>query len=129
MRLVTHKTTNEVFALKILHKAPITEGKQAEHIINELSVMEECRHPFCVQLRGAYQDQDCLYLLQEWVPGGELFHHLDVRGSFDEPTAQFYAATVLTALEYLHNKGIIYRDLKPENLLLDAQVRPHVAHQ
>lgn len=60
---------------------------------------------------------------QEWVPGGELFHHLDVEGAFDEPTAMFYAANVLLALDFLHNKGIVYRDLKPENLLLDTQVR------
>lgn len=60
---------------------------------------------------------------QEWVAGGELFHHLDLEGAFDEPTAMFYAANVLMALEFLHNKGIVYRDLKPENLLLDTQVR------
>ncbi len=59
---------------------------------------------------------------QEWVPGGELFHHLDVEGAFDEPTAMFYAANVLLALEFLHSKGIVYRDLKPENLLMDTQV-------
>lgn len=59
--------------------------------------------------------------LQEWVPGGELFHHLDLEGAFDEPTAMFFAASVLLSLESLHVKGIVYRDLKPENLLLDAQ--------
>lgn len=59
------------------------------------------------------------WILQEWVPGGELFHHLDLEGSFDEATAMFYAANVLLALEFLHSKGIVYRDLKPENLLLD----------
>lgn len=61
-------------------------------------------------------------IVQEWVAGGELFHHLDLEGAFDEPTAMFYAANVLMALEFLHNKGIVYRDLKPENLLLDTQV-------
>ena len=53
--------------------------------------------------------------------GGELFHHLDLAGAFDEATAMFYAANVLLALEHLHSRGLVYRDLKPENLLLDAQ--------
>jgi serine/threonine protein kinase len=68
----------------------------------------------------------CCYttaILQEWVPGGELFHHLDIEGSFSDATACFYAANVLLALECLHARGIVYRDLKPENLLLDTQVR------
>lgn len=63
------------------------------------------------------------------MPGGELFHHLDVEGAFDEPTAMFYAANVLLALEFLHSKGIVYRDLKPENLLLDTQVRVGVCER
>jgi serine/threonine protein kinase len=61
--------------------------------------------------------------VQEWVPGGELFHHLDIEGSFSDATACFYAANVLLAMECLHARGVVYRDLKPENLLLDTQVR------
>jgi serine/threonine protein kinase len=61
-------------------------------------------------------------VLQEWVPGGELFHHLDIEGSFSDAAACFYAANVLLALECLHARGIVYRDLKPENLLLDYKV-------
>ncbi|GIL52865.1 hypothetical protein Vafri_8639 [Volvox africanus] len=122
VRVVRNIKTNEVYALKVMHKAPIVESKQIEHVINERKILEEaCAHPFCVRICGAYQDRSSLYLLQEWVPGGELFHHLDVEGAFDEPTAMFYAANVLLALEFLHNKGIVYRDLKPENLLLDTQ--------
>ncbi|PNW86201.1 hypothetical protein CHLRE_02g076900v5 [Chlamydomonas reinhardtii] len=122
VRVVRNIKTNEVYALKVMHKAPIVESKQIEHVINERKILEEaCTHPFCVRLCGAYQDKASLYLLQEWVPGGELFHHLDVEGAFDEPTAMFYAANVLLALEFLHAKGIVYRDLKPENLLLDTQ--------
>jgi len=121
VRLVRNVKSNDVYALKLMHKAPIVESKQIEHVINERRILEEANHPLCVQLRGAYQDKSALYLLQEWVPGGELFHHLDLEGAFDEPTAMFFAANVLLALEFLHNKGIVYRDLKPENLLLDAQ--------
>lgn len=104
-----------------MHKAPIVESKQIEHVLNERRILEEANYPLCVQLKGAYQDKRSLYLLQEWVPGGELFHHLDLEGAFDEATAMFFASNVLLALEFLHEKGIVYRDLKPENLLLDAQ--------
>jgi len=121
VRVVRNTKTNDVYALKVMHKAPITESKQIEHVINERRILEEASHPFCVKLCGAYQDRNSLYLLQEWVPGGELFHHLDLEGAFDDNTAMFFAASVLLALEFLHKKGIVYRDLKPENLLLDAQ--------
>ncbi|KAK9812821.1 hypothetical protein WJX72_004332 [[Myrmecia] bisecta] len=119
VRMVSHQKTHEIYALKVMHKAPIVESKQVEHVINERHILEEAAHQFCVRLVRAYQDKASLYLLQEWVPGGELFHHLDLEGAFDEPTAMFYAANVLLALEHLHARGIVYRDLKPENLLLD----------
>ncbi|GMH33287.1 hypothetical protein BSKO_01121 [Bryopsis sp. KO-2023] len=121
VRLVRHIHTGSVYALKVMHKGPITESKQVEHVVNERQILEEANHPFCVRIVSAFQDEASLYLLQEWVPGGELFHHLDLEGSFDEATAMFYAATVLLSLEFLHSKGIVYRDLKPENLLLDVQ--------
>ncbi|DBB18151.1 hypothetical protein WJX82_009716 [Trebouxia sp. C0006] len=122
VRVVRHIPTNQAYALKVMHKAPILESKQIEHVLNERRILEEASsHPFCVGLVRAYQDKPCLYLLQEWVGGGELFHHLDLAGAFDEATAMFYAANVLLALEHLHSRGLVYRDLKPENLLLDAQ--------
>eukprot|EP00879_Flechtneria_rotunda_P001387 GHRR01001538.1.p1 GENE.GHRR01001538.1~~GHRR01001538.1.p1 ORF type:complete len:1213 (+),score=453.23 GHRR01001538.1:393-3641(+) len=121
VRVVRHVKTNEVYALKVMHKAPLVEAKQIEHVVNEHAILGEVHHPFLVTLVGAYQDATSLYLLQEWVPGGELFHHLDIEGSFNDATACFYAANVLLALETLHMQGIVYRDLKPENLLLDTQ--------
>lgn len=92
-----------------MHKAPLVESKQVEHVVNERAILGAARHPFTVSLVGAYQDARCLYLLQEWVPGGELFHHLDVEGSFGDDAACFYAANVLLALEFLHGRGIVYR--------------------
>lgn len=76
-----------------------------------------------VTLQGTFtMKQQSNVAVQEWVPGGELFHHLDIEGSFSDGAACFYAANVLLALECLHARGIVYRDLKPENLLLDTQV-------
>eukprot|EP01025_Chloroclados_australasicus_P009311 TRINITY_DN1357_c4_g1_i13.p1 TRINITY_DN1357_c4_g1~~TRINITY_DN1357_c4_g1_i13.p1 ORF type:complete len:1025 (+),score=163.68 TRINITY_DN1357_c4_g1_i13:235-3309(+) len=119
VRVVRHKPTGEVYALKIMHKAPIQDAKQVEHIINERIILSDLESPFCVKLIRAMQDKNSLFLLLEWVGGGELFHHLDIQGQFTEDTARFYTANVLLALEWMHERGIIYRDLKPENLLLD----------
>ncbi|KAG1669686.1 hypothetical protein FOA52_002070 [Chlamydomonas sp. UWO 241] len=120
VRLVRDRSTGKVYALKIMHKAPIVERKQIEHVLNEQRILQQAAHPNCVQMVGAFQDEKALYMLMEWVPGGELFHHLDVAGAFGEAAAVFFAANVVLSLEFLHAKGIVHRDLKPENLLLDA---------
>ncbi|KAK9795533.1 hypothetical protein WJX73_010591 [Symbiochloris irregularis] len=121
VRIVQHKGTGETFALKCIHKAPITQLKQVDHTVNERRLLETISTDFAVRLVAAYQDATDLMLLQEWVGGGELFHHLDREGSFNEPTAAFYAANVVLGMSQLHAQGIIYRDLKPENLLIDSK--------
>jgi len=83
--------------------------------------MEQLDHPFLVRLYATYKDKDRLYFLLEPALGGELFSVLREKPLFDEPTARFFAACVVSAFEYMHSKNIIYRDLKPENLLLDKQ--------
>jgi len=83
--------------------------------------MAALKHPFLVQLFATYKDQDRLYFLLEASLGGELFSVLREKTLFDEDTARFYAASVVCAFEYMHSKNMIYRDLKPENLLLDEK--------
>ena len=84
--------------------------------------MEKFDHPFIMGLEYAFQDHERLYLIMEFVNGGELFYHLkQVKKGFDEDRARFYASEILLALEYLHNMGVVYRDLKPENVLLDFE--------
>lgn len=92
---------------------------QQEHIINEKMVMMQLQHRSLVRLHAAFKDRDCLYFLLEPSLGGELFSILRRCTTFDESTARFFAAGVILAFEYMHKKGIVYRDLKPENLLLD----------
>ncbi len=82
--------------------------------------MAKIRSPFIVRLCYAFQTPEKLYLVMEFLPGGELFYHLRRAKRFDEPRAVFYAAEIILALECLHKNSIIYRDLKPENVLLDA---------
>ena len=87
--------------------------------MSEKKVMAALNHPFLTRLYTTYKDKNRLYFLLEPSLGGELFSVLRARTFFDEDTARFYAASVVLAFEYMHKRNIIYRDLKPENLLLD----------
>jgi p70 ribosomal S6 kinase len=78
------------------------------------------QHPFICDLIYAFQTGGKLYLILEYLSGGELFMHLEREGIFMEDTACFYLSEIVLALEHLHRQGIIYRDLKPENILLDS---------
>lgn len=94
----------------------------SNYLIAEKRVLQISRHPFVVRLRYSFQSETTLYLVMDFCSGGELFTQLRKRGKFTEQMSRFYAAEVLLALEYLHDKlGIIYRDLKPENILLDTK--------
>jgi serine/threonine protein kinase len=87
----------------------------------ERQIMGGVDYPFIVQLKFAFQTSDKLYMILEFINGGELFFHLRKNQRFTEERTRFYAAEVLLALNYLHSRDIIYRDLKPENLLIDAE--------
>lgn len=124
VRLCKHKETQEYFAIKILKKQTILKLKQVEHIWNERNLLFEANSPFTVNLFKCFQDEFKLYMILEYVPGGELFTHIRKAGKFPNDVAKFYTAEIVCAIEYLHSKNIVYRDLKPENVLLD--VKGHV---
>lgn len=120
VRFTTHKSTSTVWAIKQLKKSEILRLQQLEHMINEKTILSTLDHPFIVRLSGSFQDIKYLYMVLEYVAGGELFTHLRRAGRFDSETSKFYASQICLAFEYIHSLDIIYRDLKPENLLLEV---------
>ncbi|XP_055901839.1 cGMP-dependent protein kinase, isozyme 1 isoform X2 [Eupeodes corollae] len=111
----------ETFALKCLKKKHILDTRQEEHVFSERTIMLTCNTPFICRLYRTFRDDKYLYMLLEACMGGEVWTMLRDRGSFDENATQFIIGCVLQAFEYLHSRGIIYRDLKPENLMLDEK--------
>lgn len=119
--LVREKKTGKLFAQKQLKKASlIIQTKTVERTINEKTILESVHHPSIVKLFYAFQDHSKLYLILEYLQGGELFQHLQQEKFLSENNASLYLAQMILALEHLHDIGIVYRDLKPENCLLDS---------
>lgn len=106
--------------MKILRKSHLVRRRQIERTKTERKVLSMLDHPFIMKMHYAFQTAEKLYLVLDYCPGGELFFHLSRYRRFQEPVARFYAAELLLAIGHLHKNGIIYRDLKPENVLLDA---------
>ncbi|KAK9811495.1 hypothetical protein WJX72_004815 [[Myrmecia] bisecta] len=121
VRLVHHEDSGSFLALKSLKKAEIVRLKQVEHVMNERNILAKLQHPFIVSLHATYSDDARVYMLLDYVVGGELFRHLRKAGRFPPHATRFYAACIVSAIEYMHSHDIIYRDLKPENLLLDQR--------
>ncbi|XP_073394573.1 uncharacterized protein [Physcomitrium patens] len=118
VKLVYSRKTKEHYALKCVSKAKVVRMNEEEHLRNEKMYMAELDHPFINRLIRTYRDQTHVYLLEELTTGRELFLFLQRVGRLQEWEAAFYAGGVLLALEYMHGKGIAYRDLKPENTLI-----------
>lgn len=116
--LVKKKDTGLYYAMKILKKREIEKKNQRLHTIAERDIMIKSKSPFIVELKYAFQDFKNIYMVMEFIQGGELFLQIRKAGRFSEDRAKFYIAEILLAFEFLHENGIIYRDLKPENILI-----------
>jgi len=114
------KDSNQIYALKTIRKDRLKrKPKDIEYAQNERYIMASFNHPFIVHLQYAFQSNHELYYVMEYVPGGEIFTRLGRVGTFTETDAKFYTAEILMALDFLHAHNIIYRDLKPDNILIE----------
>jgi len=113
--------SGKYYALKSMRKDLIVRLKQQEHVLNEKRVLQQIDHQFVYTLFGTNKDTHSVYMLLEFLPGGELFTLLRDNRVFPDAVCKFYAACVVIAFEYLHSRNIIYRDLKPENLIIDKK--------
>eukprot|EP01083_Nonionella_stella_P044270 119260_1 len=116
---VRKKDTGEVFAMKVYSKKAIIAKNQVDHTMAERKILQALQHPFLMQLRFAFQNESKLYFVMTYYSGGELFFHLRKKRRFTEQEAQFMVAETSLALGHLHSLDVVYRDVKPENMLLD----------
>ncbi|DAZ95168.1 TPA: hypothetical protein N0F65_012422 [Lagenidium giganteum] len=116
--LVRNRQDLRLYAMKVVAKRTVHENNLAEQILSERDVLGGTDHHSLVHLRWAFQSKTSLFLVMDYCPGGEISLHLRMADRFTEEVTLFYAAELALALEHLHRQGIVYRDLKPENLLL-----------
>ena len=118
--LVRDLRNNKMYAMKILRKDKVLGSNIVRYAFTERNIMSGINHPFIVKLHYAFQTKEKLAFVMDYCPGGDLSYYINREGTFTEDRARIYICEILLALEELHNNGIIFRDLKPENVVLDA---------
>ena len=131
VKLVQHTPSGKVFALKVMRKDDIVAFRQHKNVMSEKNLLLACAAcPFTIDLVATHNRPNLLYMVMEYVPGGELLTHMYDRddtvprsalGGFHLDVVRFYGATLVAVFEFFLTQGIVYRDVKPENLLIDSQ--------
>lgn len=116
---VRKRDSGKIYAMKVLEKGRVTSKKQLARMLGERNILLKIKSPFIVGLHYAFDTKEKVYLVLDFVGGGDLFHHLRMHKKFDEECVRFWTVEIILALEALHRDDIVYRDLKPENILLE----------
>lgn len=117
--LVKEKATKKEYALKVLKKSRLIKLNQVKNVLSEKKIQQSLSHSFIVKLHYTFQDEEYVYFVMDYIQGGELFSYLQEAKYFSESVARFYLSEIYITLRHLHSKGVVYRDLKTENILLD----------
>ncbi|KAI9818827.1 MAG: hypothetical protein M1827_007648 [Pycnora praestabilis] len=126
VRIVERKDTGLTFALKYIRKDEVVRSESVRNIIRERRMLEHLNHPFLCNLRYSFQDIEYLYIVVDLMNGGDLRFHIS-RKTFTEEAVRFWIAELGCALRYIHAQGIVHRDVKPDNILLDSEGHVHLA--
>ena len=130
--LVQHKNTDGVFALKVMDKKEIIDKKMTKGVLREKNVMASVEHPFLSDLISTFQDKHLIFMLMNYVQGGELFgliYNVSKKGYLSNDAAAFYGACLAEALSHLHSRSICHRDIKPENILINGKQSGRLQHR
>ncbi|KAK7550017.1 kinase-like domain-containing protein [Phyllosticta citricarpa] len=126
VRIVERKDTGLTFALKYIRKDEVVRSESVRNIIRERRMLEHLNHPFLCNLRYSFQDIEYLYIVVDLMNGGDLRFHIS-RKTFTEDAVRFWVAELGCALRYIHKQGVVHRDVKPDNVLLDSEGHVHLA--
>ncbi|KAI9306654.1 kinase-like domain-containing protein [Cunninghamella echinulata] len=126
VRMVKHIKKQDSYALKIISKGHCIKTNKTKYVLRERNFLEQVDHPLICNLRYAFQDEYCLYMVMDLKLGGDLRYYLHKHGCLSEHLTRFWLSELICAVKYLHLKGIMHRDIKPENILFDLNGHLHL---